>query len=300
MSSESDRSTRGTIVAHYGIAVAVRFDDGTQRRVDVRRNSGHLVGDRVELDPRGLTSQPATGVLSRRDKHGRIHSIASNLDVLGVVLAVRPQAPIGFLDRAIVAARSAGIDPILIVNKADLAESSQLFEQTVADYGRCGRVFLVGARSGDGLDPLREFFSQEHRGVFIGTSGVGKSSLLNAICPDIDLQVGELNAATGLGRHVTTTATLHRLPDGGELVDTPGFRDFGPVEVSPGDLARHFPGFEQALEEPCRFNDCSHRSEPGCSVLQAVGDGLIAESKHAAYCQLLAELDEIERENRGY
>jgi len=294
------RSTRGTVVAHFGIAVSVRFDDETQRPVDVRRNSGHLVGDRVEWSPQGLKSLPATGVLRRRDKHGRIHSIASNLDVLGVVLAVRPPSPVGFVDRAIVAARAAGIEPMLIVNKADLAESAHLHEQTLADYGSCGRVFLVGAHRGEGLDRLREFFAAGRRGVFIGTSGVGKSSLLNAICPDVDLEVGDLNASTGLGRHVTTTATLHRLPGGGELVDTPGFRDFGPVAISPRDLAQHFPGFEPSLEEPCGFNDCSHRSEPGCSVLAAVRSGALAESRHATYLQLLAELDAIEKDARGY
>jgi ribosome biogenesis GTPase len=290
----------GVIVAHYGVAVAVRFDDGSQRPVDVRRNSGHLVGDRVEVDDRGLVSLPARGVLNRRDKHGRVHSIASNLDVLGVVVAVIPQSPVGFLDRAIVSARAAGIDPILIVNKADLAESKQLYEQLACEYAPSGRAFLVGALRGEGLDALREFFAVGIRGVFIGTSGVGKSSLLNAICPAIDLQVGELNTSSGLGRHVTTTATLHQLPGGGELVDTPGFRDFGPVEVSPRDLARYFPGFEAALEAACRFNDCSHRSEPGCSVREAVEIGSVSQSRHAAYVQLLAELETAEHDALGY
>ncbi len=293
-------SQRGIIVAHYGVAVAVRFDDGSQRPVDVRRNSGHLVGDQVELDDRGLKSLPARGVLNRRDKHGRVHSIASNLDVLGVVIAVRPQSPVGFLDRTIVSARAADIDPILIVNKADLAESKQLYEQLALEYAQSSRAFLVGAHQGEGLDALREYFAAGYRGVFIGTSGVGKSSLLNAICPDLDLQVGELNTSSGLGRHVTTTATLHRLPGGGELVDTPGFRDFGPVEVSPRDLARHFPGFEAALQTDCRFNDCSHRSEPGCSVRDAIEHGSVSQSRHAAYVQLLAELEIVEQDARGY
>lgn len=292
--------TRGLIVAHYGVAVAVRFEDGSQRPVDVRRNSGHLVGDRVEVDERGLISLPARGVLSRRDKHGRVHSIASNLDVLGVVLAVRPQSPMGFLDRAIVSARAADIDPILIVNKVDLEGSAQLFERVVEEYATLERAFLVGAHTGEGLDALRDYFASGHRGVFIGTSGVGKSSLLNTMCPELGLQVGELNASSGLGRHVTTTATLHELPGGGELVDTPGFRDFGPVEVSPSDLAQHFPGFESALESPCRFNDCSHHTEPSCAVKNAVEKGSIPESRHSAYLQLLAELKTIEQDTRGY
>jgi ribosome biogenesis GTPase len=134
----------------------------------------------------------------------------------------------------------------------------------------------------------------------VGTSGVGKSSILNALCPDLELAVGEINDWSGLGRHITSNATLHALPDGGELIDTPGFRDFGPVEVSSRDLAVFFPGFESALAEGCRFRDCLHRVEPGCSVRAADAESRLPEGRHAAYLDLLEELESAERAERRY
>ncbi len=300
----TDRAGRddveGVIVAHHGVAVVVRLADGGQQRVRVRRGSRHVVGDRARLSESGLTSLPAQGVLRRRDTRGRVRAVASNLDALGIVLAPLPDSPPGLLDRAVVAARSAEVEPFVVVNKSDLAGARDLFERVCDLLEPAARVFLVSADAGQGLDALRVYFARRGRGVFVGTSGVGKSSLLNALCPDVDLAVGEINASSGLGRHVTSTATLHALASGGELIDTPGFRDFGPVEVSARELSGHFPGFEAALTQRCRFRDCLHRSEPDCAVRRAVAQGRIAPQRHAAYLDLLSELEESERAERGY
>jgi len=245
-------------------------------------------------------------VLRRRDAHGRVRAIAANLDVLGIVLADRPASPMGFVDRAIVAARAAELEPFLILNKCDLAGAADLRERIHA-LRLPLRTFETSARTGHGLHGLREYLSEGRRGTrkgrrgaFVGTSGVGKSSLLNALCPDLELAVGEINEASGLGRHVTSNATLHALDGGGELIDTPGFRDFGPVEVSARELAAHFPGFEDALREGCRFRDCWHRSEPGCAVISAVESGSVAAERHVAFLDLLSELEAADRAGRGY
>jgi ribosome biogenesis GTPase len=110
--------------------------------------------------------------------------------------------------------------------------------------------------------------------------------------------VGEINRFTRLGRHVTTRATLHVLQGGGELIDTPGFRDFVPVDVAPAEMARHFPGFESALARGCRFRDCLHREEPGCSVTAAVAAGEIDPARHQAYLHLLADLERAAASDR--
>ncbi len=115
---------------------------------------------------------------------------------------------------------------------------------------------------------------------------------MNVLCPDIDLTVGEINEATGLGRHTTTVATMHSLPGGGELIDTPGFRDFGLAEIEPAELGGWFPGFETVLEAPCRFRNCLHRSEPGCGLTAAVETGAIPASRYASYLRILDELEE--------
>jgi ribosome biogenesis GTPase len=125
----------------------------------------------------------------------------------------------------------------------------------------------------------------------VGTTGVGKSSLLNALCPDIDLKVGKVNEDSGRGRHTTTVSTLHTLSTGGELIDTPGFQDFGLVDISAQDLAMHFPGFEKAGYGTCRFRDCRHRTEPGCAVLDLVKKNEIAQERYTAYLEVLDEVE---------
>jgi ribosome biogenesis GTPase len=261
--------------------------------VRVRRDAPVVVGDRVRITKRGAEPEPRRTVLARRDARDRVRAIAANLDVLGVTVASQPPAPRGYLDRALVAARSAGIRPFVVVNKCDLPESRALAEACAADPALAAAgipVFAVSAETGEGLDAVRAHL-RGVRGAFIGTSGVGKSSLLNALVPGLALETGDINRFTRLGRHVTTRSTLHALPDGGELIDTPGFRDFVPVDLSPEDLARHFAGFDAALEDGCRFRNCLHRDEPDCAVQAAVAAGRIAAARYEAYLALLADLE---------
>ena len=260
--------------------------------VRVKRNSGHVVGDRVQVEAEVLVRLPRETELRRRDARGGIHLVAANLDVLGVVLA--PLSPAGFVDRAIVAARAAGLSPFVVVNKCDLPQDRLLSESTLATYAGVVPVFALSAALGEGLDPLRAFLSQGHRGAFVGTTGVGKSSLLNALCPDIDLKVAEVSDYKSLGRHTTTVSTLHALPDGGELVDTPGFRDFGLVDISCAELATHFPGFEALEEHGCRFHNCRHRQEPGCAVTGLVAAGALPAPRYRTYLELLTEVEGAE------
>ncbi|MDG2333675.1 MAG: ribosome small subunit-dependent GTPase A [Myxococcota bacterium] len=295
----SDISGEGVVVAHYGIAVALRLESGETGRVRLRRRQSVRVGDRVVVEAGMLTEvRPARGVLSRRDSHGRVRSVAANLDALGIVLAPRPESPLGFVDRGLVAARASGLEARVVVNKADLPGAEALHGEMAESYSAAAEIVLVSAKTGAGLDELRAWLEPGHRAVFVGTSGVGKSSILNALLPDLDLSVGEINETSGLGRHITSTATLHRLAEGGELIDTPGFRDFGPVEVSPTELAAFFPGFEGFVDRGCRFRDCLHRTEPGCAVLAAVESDQISARRHQAYLALLAELQKSPASSR--
>jgi len=296
----ADVGEQAVIVAHFGIALLLRTESGAVERIRVRRGASHVVGERVVLHrPDRLERVPSSGVLRRRDSHGRVRSIAANLDILGIVVAPRPVSPLGFVDRAVVAARVAQIEPIIVINKCDLAGAEDVVREMRDNHPQI-RHFVTSATTGDGLGALADCFAQRRRGAFVGTSGVGKSSILNALCPELDLQVGEINEQSGLGRHITSNATLHRLPGGGELIDTPGFRDFGPVEISPRALADYFPGFEDVVETACRFRDCLHRGEPDCGVLAAVEAGRITPERHAAYVELLVELQAAEQTVRRY
>ena len=292
--SELSSSQAGTVIAHYGIAVAVRFDDGQETRLPLKRSQAVVVGDRVEVQGEGFRALPSAGVLRRRDSHGRVRSVAAHLDLLGIVVAPIPISPVGFIDRGLVAARTANLEARILINKSDLPGAEALYADLSDRYSDLVEIDLISAHTQKGLKEICSWLSEGRRGVFVGTSGVGKSSLLNALLPDLDLDVGEINEVSGLGRHVTSVATLHSLESGGELIDTPGFRDFGPVAVSSGELATYFPGFEAALEYRCHFRNCLHVSEPGCVVLQALAEGRIQEERHAAYLSLLKDLQQAE------
>jgi len=229
---------------------------------------------------------------------GGIHLVGANLDVLGVVVAPVPMPAVGFVDRAIVAARAANLTPFVVVNKCDLDDVERLAASLHDTYSGTVSVYSLSASTGKGLDPLREFLGEGHRGAFVGLTGVGKSSLLNALCPEIDLRVGALNAYNDKGCHTTTVSTLHTLPGGGELVDTPGFQDFGLVDIAAQDFAAYFPGFEKTNEEQCRFRDCRHRTEPGCAVVKLVAQGRISAERYATYLEILSEVDTSEAETR--
>lgn len=288
------------VIGHFGLDIEVALEGGERRRIRVRRsNQPVVVGDRVSLSARGAEIQPRKTVLARRDTRDRTRAIAANLDLLGVTVAGLPLAPRGYLDRVVVAARAARIEPFLVVNKCDLQDSRELAEQLRGRFSaRDSRlpVLAVSARTGLGLEDIRAKLSGR-RGAFVGTSGVGKSSLLNALVPGLALEVGEVNRFTRLGRHVTTRSSLHAIPGGGELIDTPGFRDFVPVDLSPADLACHFPGFERAVEKGCRFRDCRHRDEPDCGVREAVDSAELDPALHKTYLDLLADLERVEARN---
>ena len=280
----------GRVVAHHGVAVLVRFDSGAERQIWLLPEQRAVAGDRVVAARDRLVVMPAEGVLRRLDARGRERTIATNLDVLGIVIAPEPREPPGYIDRGFVIARAAGIRPMLILNKTDLPGARELAEKLIEIYGASCKILLVSAMSGQGVAELSRSIADGKLGALVGPSGVGKSSLLNALIPDLDLRVSALNRGSQKGRHTTTTATVHDLPDGGLLVDTAGFKDFIAVDLDALEAAQFFPGFETALEAGCRFRDCLHRSEPGCGVLAAVEAGIVDERRHRSYVQLLDEL----------
>jgi len=285
----------GRVVAHHGVAVLVRFDAGGERQIWLTPDQRAVAGDRVLVRGDRLVVEEAHGVLRRRDARGRERTIATNLDLLGIVVAPEPREPPGYIDRGFVIARAAGIEPMIIVNKTDLEGGPELAERLEEIYGPSATVLRVCAETGEGVEAIAAALSGGRLGALVGPSGVGKSSLLNALVEDLDLVVSELNRRSQKGRHTTTTATLHSLAGGGILVDTAGFKDFIAVDVETVEVAAFFPGFETALESECRFRDCLHRSEPECPVLAAVAAGEISERRHRAYLALLDEIAEPSR-----
>ncbi len=282
----------GTLVSHLGVAVEVALVTGVTQRFRVRRNSGFVVGDEVIARGEELELSPRRTSLVRRSPGGGVHTVASNLDVVCVVAAIDPPARAGLLDRAAVAARACGIEPVLVCNKVDVDDTHGVVASLRARALDELPFFLVSALAGTGMQELATFLIGK-RTALVGPSGVGKSSIANALVPGLLLHTQALSLARGAGIHTTTVSTLTKLPGGGELVDTPGIREFGLVDVLPSDLALYFPGFARVVGA-CRFRDCLHEQEPSCAIKAAVDSGSVDASRYAAYRTLLAELADVD------
>jgi len=194
----------GRVVAHHGVAVLVRFDDGVERQIWLTPGQQAVAGDRVIVAGERLAVEPAHGILRRRDARGRERTIAVNLDVLGIVVAPEPREPPGYIDRGFVIARAAGIEAVVIVNKLDLEGGRELADRLSEIYGASSHVHRVSATTGDGVETISNTLAGGRLGALVGPSGVGKSSLLNTLVPDLDLEVSELNRKSRKGRHTTT------------------------------------------------------------------------------------------------
>ncbi|PSQ96157.1 MAG: ribosome small subunit-dependent GTPase A [Bacteroidetes bacterium SW_9_63_38] len=264
------------------------------------------VGDRVSLrvndeDGTGLILDihDRTTKLSRRASGHRTdeeHVMVANVDRAWIMQSVRlPALNAAFVDRLLVAAAVNEIPAGVIINKMDLLTDEQRtavmdFHLRYADLGY--PVLPMSALHGKGIEPLKAEL-QDQMSVVTGPSGTGKSSLLNAIEPGLDVETGEVSESTSKGTHTTTHAELHSLSFGGYLVDTPGIREFGVRQVHPKDLAHFFPEMISYVNE-CKFPDCTHDHEPGCAIQAAVDRGEVHPARYDSYLRILESLQEEE------
>ncbi|MBD7978661.1 MULTISPECIES: small ribosomal subunit biogenesis GTPase RsgA [Pseudomonas] len=292
----------GLVIAHFGVQVEIEDSEGQLYRCHLRANLPTLVtGDRVvwRAGNQGhgviVAQLPRDTELCRPDSRGQLKPVAANVDQIVIVFAPLPHPHANLIDRYLIAAEHAGIHPLLLLNKADLldADNAPHVESLLTTYRQLGYPVLeVSAHEGDGMTALQAALDN-HVSVFVGQSGVGKSSLVNSLLPGVDIRVGALSELTGKGTHTTTTARLFHFPNGGELIDSPGIREFGLVHVSRDDVEAGFIEFRDLLGH-CRFRDCKHDREPGCALLQALEEGRIQPQRMASYRHILASLPEDE------
>lgn len=290
----------GRVIANHGRTAIVEADDGRLHRCAARQNLGRLAcGDRViwQAASAGDGVVVAVGerrsLLARPDHGGRLRPVAANLDAVAVVLAPTPEPSEYLIDRYLVAIAAIGTQGLLVLNKLDLLEPAGLAELTerLEPYRRIGYPLLpVSGRTARGLDEFRARL-RGRTSLLVGQSGVGKSSLIKALLPDREIRIRAVSAATGHGAHTTSASTLYHLPDGGDLIDTPGVRSFELGEIHPRDLERGFPELAPHLGG-CRFSDCRHDAEPDCALRAAVARGEIAPRRLDSYRQLRAALKE--------
>jgi ribosome biogenesis GTPase len=292
----------GRVLRVQGLNSTVAFDDGSVRRCATRRilktlatDQRHVVaaGDLAWVRPEGADEgiieriEPRHGVLSRASR-GRQHVIATNVDqVLVVASAAEPRLKPHLIDRYLVTAEKIGVEPIVCINKVDLVDPAGL-QPLVGLYSQLGyRVLLLSASLRWNIDELRRLLHDRQTAV-AGQSGVGKSSLLNAVDPSLRLRVQAVSEETEKGRHTTTTAELIPLTGGGHVVDTPGIRQFQLWDVIPAEVANYLRDLRPYVSH-CRYPDCTHAHEEPCAVKDVVADGYIDVRRYESYLQMLAD-----------
>ncbi len=258
---------------------------------------GDTATDKVRADGMIIARKPRRTVLSRPQPTSGKHRdeydddmtekvIAANMDDLVIVAATRqPALKHGLIDRYLIAAERGELKPVLVINKIDLAMPD---ENVLADFQSLGiKIIMCSALSGAGLDELRSEFTGK-RSILAGASGVGKSTIINALLPGAEAATQTVRPKDNRGRHTTTSATVYELDCGGMLVDTPGIRELG-VRMAAAELKWYFPEFEQ-FSANCKFNDCTHTHEPRCAVIEAVENGGILPRRYESYLRILDTL----------
>ena len=255
------------------------------------------VGDIVDflIDKEGLgvieSIKERKNTFTRKDGvRSREDIIACNLDQVIAVQSFRnPKLNLRFVDRIIIRSRRSRIPVLVCINKLDLMKKGE--SQFICSYYKGANIDIIflSALTGEGMDKLKKGVARK-RSLLIGYSGVGKSSIFNRIYPDVDFKVNEVSESSGKGRHTTTNVQMVRADDGTELIDTPGVREFGLVDINSADLGNYFDDFKNAAEN-CRFRPCLHDHEPDCEVKSLVEKNIINEERYISYLNMLYSID---------
>jgi ribosome biogenesis GTPase len=296
-SGELSSEQQGLIICryskHFEVEALEGDDQGSVHRCVSRNNLGSLVaGDKVVwragADQTGVIESrlERSTILERPDNFGNLKAVAANINQMLIVIACEPAPQPNLIDRYLVAAELMNIRPIIVFNKADLINDDNAagFESLLQRYHQLGyqtTKIISSEKQQSDLSNLPNLVDQR-TSIVVGQSGVGKSSFINTLLPDALLEVGELSQASGEGTHTTTKAKLFHLPCGGQLIDSPGIRDFSLWHIDISQLQRGFVEIASLLGS-CRFRNCRHELEPGCAILEAVENGGIGRLRFNSY-----------------
>ena len=297
-------SQEGTVITRYAIHADVENEQGEIYRCNLRRTlSSLVVGDKVVWRKGNEQLQGVSGVIeavhprkneiARPDYYDGLKPIAANIDRIIIVSAVLPTLSLNIIDRYLVVCENASITPLIVINKVDLLtdEQRQFVEEQLNIYQQIGYdTLMISAHSGENMEKLTALLAQG-TSIFVGQSGVGKSSLINHILPSVNAQVGDVSENSGLGQHTTTSSRLYHLPQGGNLIDSPGIREFGLWHLDAEQITNGYREFHQVLGT-CKFRDCKHLTDPGCALKEAVEQGKISPIRYDNYHRLIASLSE--------
>jgi len=285
----------------------VEAADGTQHRCNIRRTLRSLVtGDRVVRRPgvgthagvKGIVEavHERTSVLNRPDIYDGVKPIAANIDQIVIVSAILPELSLNMIDRYLVACETLEVEPLIVLNKIDLldAEARKHVDGMMDIYRHIGyRVLEVSSQTREGMEAFEQALV-DRISIFAGQSGVGKSSLLNALLPPSDKQilVNQVSDVSGLGQHTTTAARLYHFQHGGDVIDSPGVREFGLWHLEPEQVTQAYVEFRDYLGG-CKFRDCRHDTDPGCAIRGAMEKGDIAKERFENYHRILESMASV-------
>ncbi len=302
---------RGLVIKNTGSWYTVRTDDGRDieskikgnfRLKDIRTTNPVAVGDRVDID---INTEGTAFITKIEDRKNYIirrasnlskqsHIIAANVDQAMLIVTVNyPITTTVFIDRFLATAEAYRVPVKLVFNKIDRYHGGdrELLDGLVNLYTTVGYpCSMLCARTEEGLDGLKEDLKGKIT-LLSGHSGVGKSTIINKLIPGVNLRTGDISEYHNKGMHTTTFSEMISLPDGGYLIDTPGIKGFGTIEMEGVEIAHYFPEIFK-FSADCRFNNCSHRHEPGCAVLRAVEEHYISESRYKSYLSILDDKQE--------
>lgn len=297
---------QGIVIKSTGSWYTVKTDDGAEidckvkgrfRLQGIRSTNPVSVGDRVHITVADDGAAFITRVEERRNYIIRrasnlskeSHIIAANIDAAVLVVTVEhPRTNLVFIDRFLATAEAYNIPVYIAINKCDIYNEDEMelalgIQHLYRTIGY--ETHLISAHNGEGLDNLSQYITGKLT-LFSGNSGVGKSSLINRLIPGLDLKTAALSAQHDTGMHTTTYSQMFPLPQGGYIIDTPGIKGFGTIDFDPATVAHYFPEIF-SISHNCRFNNCTHRNEPGCAVLQAIDEHRISQSRYASYLSII-------------
>lgn len=298
----------GQVISRFGQHADIEAADGSVQRCNLRRTIKSLVtGDRVvwraalqdngEGRVNGIVEavHERDSVLTRPDFYDGLKPIAANINQIVIVSAILPELSLNIIDRYLVACETLGVEPLIVLNKIDLLnnESRDQVNNLMNIYRNIGyRVLEVSGHTHEGMDALTAALAGRIS-IFAGQSGVGKSSLLNTFLPQTaDILVNNVSDVSGLGQHTTTASRLYHFPHGGDVIDSPGVREFGLWHLTPEQVTQGFTEFRDYLGG-CKFRDCKHGDDPGCALRDAVEKGKISAERFENYHRILESMAQV-------